>query len=53
MKIKCNNCGKVSSKSKKLLWNNIRRLGIGKDDYLKIYLCRKCRTKFTGSGNLG
>jgi hypothetical protein len=38
MKIKCNNCGKIVNKKK--FENNIKELGIDKDDYINIYLCK-------------
>jgi len=49
MKIKCTNCGKVVSRSKKLLERDIKKLGIDRDDYMEIYLCSKCRTKLLES----
>ena len=46
MKVKCNNCGKIVNKKK--FENNIKELSIDKDDYINIYLCKKCRSHGIG-----
>jgi len=43
MKITCSNCGKVVTRSKKDIENDIKTLSVTKEDYLAVYLCRQCR----------
>jgi hypothetical protein len=43
MKITCLGCGRVVTRNKADVENDIRRLEISKEDYVKIYLCRYCR----------
>ena len=45
MKIQCNKCKKEINKPKNGLNKTISNLGIDKEDYLKIYLCKGCRKK--------
>jgi len=49
MKIQCNKCKKEVNKSKKELNKTISNLGIDKEDYLKIYLCKDCREEIIRS----
>jgi hypothetical protein len=45
MRIRCNNCGRSVTRNNKTVDRVIEKLGIEKEDYLKIYLCRQCRIK--------
>jgi hypothetical protein len=44
MKITCSSCGRVITRNNADIENDIRRLEISKEDYVKIYLCRHCRS---------
>jgi peptide methionine sulfoxide reductase MsrB len=45
MKVKCNKCNKIVNEEESIP----KELGIDKDDYVKIYLCPKCRKELMGS----
>ena len=45
MKIQCNGCKEEVNKPEKELNKTISNLGITKEDYLKIYLCKDCRKR--------
>jgi uncharacterized protein YlaI len=45
MKVKCTKCGRIVQRTKDAIQRAAQKAGKSTEDYIKTYLCSKCRKK--------